>query len=103
MAEEDLTVIKFDADNVEYLWWERLIPQNLCGSHNLVPGDILIENDGRLIFIGPNGDKEHFHVLATWEVSYPRLPHCPVYQKGPRPKEAIGKTAYAHLLEDRYE
>jgi hypothetical protein len=106
--EDELLVLQMTADHAEFLWWEQRMtpPEHFLREKPLLVGDVLIArterngrvDDGRLLFIGPETEKNLIHVLATWEVCDFDL-MSPVYQYGPGHLATIGKTAYDHVLE----
>ena len=89
-AEEDATYITFKPGNVEFLWYDTKL-QRPCaisypGAHELLPGDVLIREDGKPLFIGPETDKNWVHVLSTFPTT--ARPHLYGVSVGTRTSDA---------------
>jgi hypothetical protein len=80
-------------DTARLLWHEQLWPDpnsvealalEKQGGHRYKPGDvILVPEDGRLWFVGPDTNSKRIHVLADWKVNDAAIWMGHVYQSGP--------------------
>ena len=94
---EACMIMPLQPDVARLLWFEQLWPDpkdvaavmlEKEGGHKYKPGDVvLVPDDGRLWFVGPDTTDMKIHVLADWKVNEQAIWHGIVYQSGP-PKPA---------------
>ena len=98
--EEEFIVHHLAPENSEYLWWNLIHPppRNWSRVKSLMVGDVLIQQDGRLLFLGPETTPTCLHVLASWQVCERHL-MGDVYQYGAGHREVKPKTSFERVLE----